>query len=210
MNLLLHPGYFPNIVNFAAMVQNDVCWEVMDNYQKQTFRNRCYICTDIGLHMLNIPIKHVGNTKGKQRYSAVKIDNDYPWQRQHWRTLETAYRTSPFFEFYEDDIAPLYHNTFDSLLDFNLKSIETTCECLQINMPVKTTENYEANVTNKVDGRFLISSKRKIILEQPKYVQVFDDRNDFIANLSVLDLLFNEGTNALTYLKALKLNLPDA
>ena len=210
MTLLLHPGYFPNIANFAAIVQNDVCWEVMDNYQKQTFRNRCYICTDLGLHMLNIPIKHVGNEKGKQRYSNVKMDNDYPWQRQHWRTLETAYRTSPFFEFYEDDIAPLYHKKFDSLMDYNLKSIEIICECLQINMPTSTTESYEVAVPNKIDGRFLIKSKAKYAFEQPEYVQVFDDRNSFIPNLSVLDLLFNEGTNALSYLKDIQLNLNNA
>ena len=206
MTLLLHPGYFPNI----AIVQKDVCWEVMDNYQKQTFRNRCYVCTDLGLHMLNIPIKHVGNEKGKQRYASVKMDNDYPWQRQHWRTLETAYRTSPFFEFYEDDIAPLFHKKFDSLMDYNLKSIETICECLQINMPTSITESYEVAVPNKIDGRFLIKSKAKYVFEQPEYVQVFDDRNDFIPNLSVLDLLFNKGTNALTYLKDLQLNLNNA
>tara|TARA_R110000868_G_scaffold21614_11_gene89577 strand:- start:8857 stop:9339 length:483 start_codon:yes stop_codon:yes gene_type:complete len=160
--------------------------------------------------MLNIPIKHVGNEKGKQRYSNVKMDNDYPWQRQHWRTLETAYRTSPFFEFYEDDIAPLYHKKFDSLMDYNLKSIEIICECLQINMPTSTTESYEVAVPNKIDGRFLIKSKAKYAFEQPEYVQVFDDRNNFIPNLSILDLLFNEGTNALSYLKDLQLNLNNA
>lgn len=210
MKLLLHPGYFPNIANFAAIVQNDICWEVMDNYQKQTFRNRCYICTDLGIHMLNIPIKHVGNKKTKQKYSDVQIDNDYPWQRQHWRTLETAYRTSPFFEFYEDDIAPLYHNTYPSLMDFNLKTIETICECLQIKMPREKTQNFEMEVRDKVDGRTLINSKKKLPLQQPEYVQVFGDRNDFIPNLSILDLLFNEGTNTLTYLKNLPLNLPYA
>ena len=210
MTLLLHPGYFPNIANFAAIVQNDICWEVMDNFQKQTFRNRCYICTDLGMHMLTIPIKHVGNKKGKQRYSDVQMDNDYPWQRQHWRTLETAYRTSPFFEFYEDDIAPLYHNTFHSLMDFNLKTIETICECLQIKMPLDRTKVFEVDVTDKIDGRTLINSKTKLQFQQPQYVQVFEDRNDFIPNLSILDLLFNEGTNALTYLKNLNLNLSNA
>ncbi len=210
MKLLLHPGYFPNIANFAAIVQNDICWEVMGNYQKQTFRNRCYICTDLGIHMLNIPIKHVRNNKGKQRYGDVKMDNDYPWQRQHWRTLETAYRTSPFFEFYEDDIAPLFHNTYHSLMDFNLKTIETICACLQIKMPRERTQIFEIEVRDKVDGRTLINSKTKLPLQQPEYVQVFGDRNDFIPNLSILDLLFNEGTNALTYLKNLPLNLPYA
>ncbi len=210
MKLLLHPGYFPNIANFAAIVQNDICWEVMDNYQKQTFRNRCFICTDLGIHMLNIPIKHVRNNKGKQKYGDVKTDNDYPWQRQHWRTLETAYRTSPFFEFYEDDIAPLYHNTYHSLMDFNLKTIETICTCLQIKMPRERTQIFELDVRDKVDGRALIDSKTKLPLQQPEYVQVFGDRNDFIPNLSILDLLFNEGTNALAYLQNLQLNLPHA
>lgn len=210
MKLLLHPGYFPNIINFAAIVQNDICWEVMDNYQKQTFRNRCYICTDLGIHMLNIPIKHLRNNKGKQRYGDVKMDNDYPWQRQHWRTLETAYRTSPFFEFYEDDIAPLFHNTYHSLMDFNLKTIETICACLQIKMPRERTQIFELDVRDKMDGRTLINSKTKLPLQQPEYVQVFGDRNDFIPNLSILDLLFNEGTNTLTYLKNLQLNLPYA
>ena len=210
MTLLLHPGYFPNIANFAAIVQNDICWEVMDNFQKQTYRNRCYICTDLGKHMLNIPIKHVGNRKGKQRFGDVKIDNDYPWQRQHWRTLETAYRTSPFFEFYEDDIAPLYHNTFHSLMDFNLKTIETVCECLQIKMPQDRTEVFEVEVTDKIDGRILINSKANFQFQQPEYVQVFEDRNDFIPNLSILDLLFNEGTNTLNYLKNLNINLTNA
>ncbi|SHF42331.1 WbqC-like protein family protein [Arenibacter palladensis] len=210
MTLLLHPGYFPNIANFAAIVQNDICWEVMDNFQKQTYRNRCYICTDLGKHMLNIPIKHVGNRKGKQRYSDMKIDNDYPWQRQHWRTLETAYRTSPFFEFYEDDIAPLYHNNFHSLMDFNLKTIETVCECLQIKMPQDRTEVFEVDVTDKIDGRILINSKANFQFQQPEYVQVFEDRNDFIPNLSILDLLFNEGTNTLNYLKNLNINLTNA
>lgn len=210
MKLLLHPGYFPNIANFAAIVQNDICWEVMDNYQKQTFRNRCYICTDLGIHMLTIPIKHVRNNKGKQKYGDVKMDNDYPWQRQHWRTLETAYRTSPFFEFYEDDIAPLYHNTYHSLMDFNLKTIETICACIQIKMPRERTQIFEPDVLDKIDGRTLINSKTKLPFPQPEYVQVFGDRNDFIPNLSILDLLFNEGTNTLTYLQNLQLRLPYA
>jgi hypothetical protein len=210
MKLLLHPAYFPNIANFATMVQYDICWEMMDNYQKQTYRNRCYICTDLGLHMLTIPIKHIGNKKGKQKFGNVKIENDYAWQRQHWRTLETAYRTSPFFEFYEDDIAPLYHNTFDSLIDFNLKTIETMCHCLQMDMPQDKTESYEIEVTDKIDGRHLINSKTKLQFEQPEYVQVFEDRNAFIPNLSILDLLFNEGTNAVPYLKSLNLNLSHA
>lgn len=206
MELLLHPGYLPNIANFAALVQNDICWEVKDNYQKQTFRNRCYICTDQGRHMLNIPIKHIGGKKNRQKYAEVAIDNDYPWQRQHWRTLQTAYRTSPFFEFYEDEIAPLYEGQHHLLMDFNLRALETICDCLQIPMPLKKTEIYQPGVPDILDGRYLIDSKSTLAVEFPEYTQVFNDRNPFIPNLSILDLLFNEGNNALSYLKGIKLD----
>lgn len=201
MSILLHPGYFLNIANFIAIANNNVCWEVSDNYQKQTFRNRSYISADVGKHMLNIPIKHVGKDKGKQKYKDVKVENDYAWQRQHWRTLETAYRTSAFFEFYEDEIAPFFEKKHNFLLDLNLETTALICDCLQIDMPQEKTTVFEKEPTNFTDGRFLISSKSKIDFKQQNYFQVFDDRNGFIENCSILDLLFNEGTNALTYLQ---------
>jgi len=210
MKLLLHPGYLPNIANFAALVQHDVCWEVKDNYQKQTYRNRCYICKDQGLHRMNIPIKHIGGKRDKQKYADIAIDNGYPWQRQHWRTLQTAYRTSPFFEFYEDEIVPLYERKFHFLMDFNLSAIETICDCIQIDMPQKKSEIYQPKITDRVDGRHLIDSKAILPLEFPEYIQVFNDRNPFIPNLSIVDLLFNEGTNTLPYLKGIKLDFQDA
>jgi len=206
MNLLLHPGYFPNIVTFATIAQNAITWEVEDNYQKQTFRNRCFIATDNGKHLLSIPIQHIGKNQGKQKYKDVKIDNFYPWQRQHWRTIETAYRSSPFFEFYEDEILPLYQKEFSYLLDFNLKTIETICDCLQIKTPTQKTIAFEINSTELLDRRHFINAKENTIFKQDNYVQVFNDRYDFITNLSILDLLFNEGTNAFSYLKKINLN----
>ncbi|MEL6917922.1 MAG: WbqC family protein [Bacteroidota bacterium] len=210
MKLLLHPGYFLNIANFVAITQQDVLWEVMDNFQKQTYRNRCYICTDIGRHMLTIPIQHRGGEQGRQKYKDVKLDNQYPWQRQHWRTLETAYRTSPFFEFYEDDIVTLYEKEFKFLLDFNLNTIEIACQCLGLDMPLETTKTFEKNPEGTIDGRFLANAKKEIPLLQEKYVQVFGDRHGFVKNLSILDLLFNEGTNTLTYLKNQTIDLLNA
>lgn len=201
MKTLLHPTYFPNIATFAVIVQNEIQWEVEDNYQKQTYRNRCYVCTDLGRHMLSIPIQHVGGAQGRQKYKDVLLDNSYPWQRNHWRTLQTAYRTSPFFEFYEDEMAPLYEQTFEKLLDFNFKTIQMLCNCLQIDMPDDTTSRYELAPADVQDSRFLVSAKRKLGASQENYVQVFGDRHGFVKNTSVLDLLFNEGTNALTYLK---------
>ncbi len=202
MKLLLHPTYFPSIRTFAGLVQNEVLWEVEDNYQKQTYRNRCYICTDQGKHILSIPIKHVGGDQGRQKYKYVQLENEYHWQRQHWRTLQTAYRTSPFFEYYEDEIAPLFELKYKFLLDFNFKTIAAICKCLQFEMPTLQSRNYEIDLPlNILDTRFLVRCKNEQEYEQQAYVQVFGDRHGFIRNTSVLDLLFNEGTNALSYLK---------
>jgi hypothetical protein len=210
MAVVLHPGYFMNLTNFALIAQKDVSWEVSGNYQKQSYRNRCHIANDRGFHTLSIPIKHNGKENGRKAYAEVKIDNKYAWQRQHWRTLQTAYRTSPFFEFYEDDIAVLYQQEYVSLLDFNLKTIEIACDCLQLKMPKTKTTVYHKTLENDTDARFLIDAKKKTNIAFEPYVQVFDDRNSFIENLSILDLIFNEGTNALAYLQNIPLKFIDA
>lgn len=210
MTSLLHPAYFPNIATFAVLAQQQVVWEVADNYQKQTFRNRCYICTDQGKHMITIPIKHVGGKEGRQRYKDVRLENNYPWQRQHWRTLQTAYRTSPFFEYYEEDLAPLFENKFEFLLDFNFRTIERICNCLQLQMPAKRSTTYHKSVVDQRDLRYLINAKNELAIHQNIYVQVFGERHGFIKNLSVLDLLFNEGTAALAYLQNQELKFLNA
>jgi hypothetical protein len=200
MDVLLHPTYLPNIATFATLFQNTIIWEVCDNYQKQTYRNRAFICTDQGKFMLNIPIKHVGGKEGRQKYKEVKLDNDYRWQRQHWRTLQTAYRTSPFFEYYEDDLAPIFMNKYQYLLDFNLNAIDIIASCLQFKVNKRYTDLYELKPQGISDARFLVDAKRTIHINQKSYMQVFNTRHGFIENCSVLDLLFNEGPASLDYL----------
>lgn len=201
MNALLHPTYFPDIISAAVMVRKDVIWETQDNYQKQTYRNRCHISTDQGKHILTIPIKHVGGSSGRQKYKEVRIDNSYRWQRQHWRTLQTAYRTSAFFEFYEDDLEPLFEKKFDFLLDFNLRTIDFICDALPITFPTMKTKTYKTDLESGFDGRFLVNAKKNIQVAQEPYFQLFENRNGFVPHTSCLDLLFNEGTNALNYLQ---------
>ena len=209
MPYLLHPAYFPNIATMALLAQEDCIWELHDYFQKQTYRNRAYICTDQGRHMLSIPIKHVGGKQGKQFYRDVKVDNQYPWQRQHWRSLETAYRASPFFEYYEDDLYSLYHKRHTYLLDFNFSCMEAVCALLNIDFPEKNTATYEQSPAGITDMRHLVNAKRPIPLYQEPYTQVFTERQGFVENLSILDLLFNEGNQAGDYLLKLHLTFLD-
>nr|WP_299383776.1 WbqC family protein [Allomuricauda sp.] len=208
--ILLHPTYLPSISTFAVLVQRNIIWEAHDNFQKQTYRNRCHICTDQGKHMLNIPIKHVGGAEGRQKYADVEIDYSSNWPKQHWRTLETAYRTSPYFEFYEDDIRPLFEQPLTSLYQFNLKSIGVILDCLGEKLESEATEKYEPTPEKCTDGRFLVEAKKPIPLELDSYDQVFGERHGFIPDLSIVDLIFNEGPNSISYLKNLSITIPDA
>ncbi|NQZ44918.1 MAG: WbqC family protein [Flavobacteriaceae bacterium] len=207
METLLHPVYFPNLVTAKALTMADVVWENEDNFQKQTYRNRCYICTDQGKHMLNVPIQHVGGSDGRQKYKEVRIDHSERWQLRHWRTLQTAYRTSAFFEFYEDDLAPIFERRFEFLIDLNFATLEFITSSLGLEMPTSKTQQYDPRPTGVTDLRHLAIAKGEKSWATEPYFQVFGDRHGFIGNLSVLDLLFNEGSNALTYLENQKIGI---
>ncbi len=199
---LFHPAYFGSIAQYIHMAQSDaMMFEDCDNYQKQTYRNRMYIYGANGKLLLTIPIKHTG-TKERQLYKEVRIENEFRWQLLHWRSLETAYRTSPFFEFYEDEFAPLFEKKKDFLIDFNYECMQTVWDCLQLDIPYSKTTRFEKDPTGLKDYRSLINAKKEHISSMPSYIQVFSDKFGFVPNLSILDLLFNEGTNALTYLES--------
>jgi hypothetical protein len=159
--------------------------------------------------MLNIPIKHVGGHEGRQKYIDVELDNTYDWKKVHWRTLETAYRTSPFFEFYEDDIRPLYKGNETSLYEFNLKTIQAISNCLGLEFSMNKTSSYELQPKDYFNARFLVEAKKELPIKMKPYIQVFGERHGFIPNLSILDLLFNEGTNTVFFLKNQSLEFLD-
>lgn len=202
MRILIHPTYFGSIEQFVAIAKSDeMVFEVQDNYQKQTYRNRMYIYGANGKLLLNIPIKH-NSGKGRQKYRDVKIENDFPWQKEHFKSLESAYRTSPFFEFYEDEIAPLYQKKQHFLMDFNFECFNLITDLLPLKADVSKTVSYEKEVSDSMDYRHLVNAKKETAQGLTKYTQVFEGKYQFIPNLSILDLLFNEGPNALTYLEA--------
>ena len=206
MHIIIHPTYFPNITHFIAIVKaNEVTFEVHDNYSKQTYRNRTYIYGANGKLTLNIPVTYSQNNR--QKYSKVKIFNTEKWQSNHWKSLLSAYRTSPFFEYYEDDIKPLFTEKEEFLLDFNLKCFKTISECLQLDVNIKQTNVYEHDINSKTDFRYLVNAKREALYELDHYTQVFNEKHGFMSNLSILDLLFNEGPNALNYLESQTVSL---
>ncbi|MFV8270916.1 WbqC family protein [Flavobacterium sp. GT2N3] len=207
MNILIHPTYFPSTSHFVALVQSDnITFEIEDNFQKQTNRNRTYIYSPNGIQLLNIPVKH--SKESHQKTKDIKIETDFDWQKQHFKSLEAAYRSSPFFEFFEDDIRPIFEKKHAFLLDLNFEVLDILLKCFRLKLDyTKTTEYFpEIDTTSITDCRALVNGKKDFSLFE-SYTQVFDDKHGFINNLSVLDLLFNEGKYALDYLKKQELIL---
>lgn len=197
--MLLYPTYFSPIIQYIALAKaSTVVLEVEDNYQKQTYRTRCYIYSPNGKQLLSIPVK---NANSKQQTKEVLIDHSFNWQKQHLKSIEAAYRSSPFFEYYEDEFRAIFELKPTFLLDFNLKCQELLFDLLQLDIPVSKTVEYIRNPEHSKDFRFLADAKNDMNFTLDNYTQVFSNKHGFIQNLSILDLLFMEGTNALTYLE---------
>ena len=206
MSIILHPTYFANIAHFTAIANtNEVVFEAHDNFLKQTYRNRSYIYGANGKLALNIPV--IYTQKNRQKYKDVKIFNEEKWQSAHWKSLLSAYKTSPFFEYYEDDIKPLFEKKADYIFDFNMNCFDVICDCLQLDVNTSFSEAYHKDIENASDLRQLVHAKKEPDYTFESYTQVFDEKHGFIPNLSILDLLFNEGPNALNYLENQTLSL---
>ena len=198
MNVIIHPSYFPSISHFVAVAKADVItFEMEDNFQKQTNRNRTYIYSPNGIQLLNVPVKHT--KEAHQRIKEVKIEN-VDWQKQHFKSLEAAYRTSPFFEYFEDEILPIFQKKHVFLMDLNLETMSIVSKCLRLEFDYTETTEYFHDVTDKTDFRNLINGKKDTSVFDP-YTQVFGNKHGYLNNLSILDLLFNEGRYALEYLR---------
>ena len=205
MNILIHPSYFPSISHFVAMAQSDlVTFEMDDNFQKQTNRNRMYIYSPNGIQLLNIPVKH--SKTAHQKTKDIQLETAFDWQKQHFKSLEAAYRSSPFFEYFEDDIVPIFEKKHKFLMDLNLQTMEIVSKCLRFEFDYNETTEYFHTVDDKTDLRHLINGKKDTSIFEP-YTQVFEEKNGFLNNLSILDLLFNEGRHALEYLKKQQLSI---
>lgn len=198
---LLPMFYLPPVDYFTKITQfKPYLWiEQHEHFPKQTYRNRANIYSPDGLLTLVVPV--VKGSKVHTPIKDVKISYDFRWQRLHWMSLQACYRRSAYFEYYEDDFALFYEQKTMHLFDYNQKQLELILRLLKIKTPLHYTETYEAVYPESVtDLRHAFSAKKEITTEQKPYFQVFEERKGFLKNLSIVDLLFNQGPQAINYL----------
>jgi hypothetical protein len=202
---IIYPTLYNGPVNYYARLirEKEIHLEQYDNYIKQTYRNRCRILSPNGVLTLSIPVKRRRGTKTLLR--DVRIDYDSPWNHIHWKSLQASYASSPFFEYLVDDLAIFYERHFQFLVDLNQQILQQTLQVMGLEIPVILTRSFSA-IAGEQDPRELIDPKKDQTVVDPDfkpvaYHQVFSDRFGFQSNLSILDLLFNEGPSAYSILQ---------
>ena len=195
---IMVPPYFGPISCWKQIINSNILWDVHQNYIKQTYRNRTFIHSANGLQILTVPVKH---SKIKFSMLEAKIDNSIAWQKNHWRSIESAYSSSPFFEFYKDSLEKIYIKEYIYLTKSNFDIIKLILEWTDIEMKSELSKDYKIGYENSLDLRKNMENKKYSCSENLKYRQVFSDKNGFLNDLSIIDLIFNEGPNSISYLK---------
>ena len=192
--------YLPPVELFVELNKHkpNVLIEREEHFPKQTYRNRANIYSPDGVLALTVPV--VKGSKNHTKIKEVKISYDFKWQRLHWMGLQTCYRSSAYFEYYEDDFVPFYEKNFAYLFDYNQHLFELLVKLTKIKTSLIYTDTYENEYPSLIDLRNTISPKKENEFAQKPYFQVFEDRHGFIKNLSIVDLLFNQGPQSLSYL----------
>ncbi|MFM2225706.1 MAG: hypothetical protein RJA07_1908 [Bacteroidota bacterium] len=200
--ILIEPQYLPPIT-FFKMIKNSKGLQIeqYEHYIKSTYRNRCYIAGPNGVILLSIPLK-----KGKyQQHTAVKdvhISYENNWQKEHWKTIMFSYRSSPYFEYYEESFKTIYSTKYEKLIDLNMDLLHLIIKHLQLNIEINYTTSYEKANANMDDKRNFLKPNSAVenTFILPKYYQVFESKTGFLPNMSIIDLLFAEGNNASSFL----------
>lgn len=198
-SLAIFPLFYLPPVSYFKELKNSgyqFLLEREEHFPKQTFRNRATIYSPNGGLDLIIPV--IRGEKVHTKMKDVRISNDFNWQRLHWKSLESCYRNSAYFEYYEDEFSKFYHQKFDFLFDYNLEVINWLFKQLKITANPEFTETYTKELSSTQDFRDRTLFKSKEGDFKP-YFQVFDDREGFKPNLSIVDLLFNQGPQSKSY-----------
>lgn len=206
MEALLSTTYFGPIQWYQKLYRAEhVVIEQWESFQKQTYRNRCLIATTQGIQALTVPVVRGETSLIKD----IRISDHGNWRHLHWNALQSAYGESPFFEYYEDDIRPFFEDRWEYLFDFNMAITEKMCELLDIHPHITLTESYQNSLPFGEDRGGALDFRTIIHPKHPQpdpdfnpkpYYQVYQERFGFQPNLSILDLLFNMGNEAVLYL----------
>lgn len=201
---LLSTTYFGPVQWYQKLNRYATCRiEQYDNFVKQTYRNRCVIPTTNGLQALSVPVEKFENHKCLVK--DVRISDHGNWRHIHWNALLSAYGESPFFEYYADDIRPFFERKWNFLLDFNLETTAKICELIDIQPSITLTNVYAdgEDTEDVADFREVIRPKHPqsdADFTAKPYYQVYQQKYGFQPNMSILDLLFNEGNEAVLFL----------
>ena len=200
MKTLLSTSLFAPIEYYSHLVNKEnIFIESQENYIRQSYRNRYNILSANGIIPLSVPV--IKESTVKIKIKDVRISYDDNWQKQHLKTLESAYKSSPFYEFYIDDFITFFSSKPKYLFDLNCSVQDVILELLEVDKKINYTEVYADNIDKIYDYRNSISPKNKVsTYNAKKYIQVFDDKFDFVPNLSILDMLFNLGPESFSYL----------
>lgn len=203
--ILLSTTYLGPIQYYSKLVHAEhVIIERFENYPKQTYRNRCIIYSANGPQTLSIPV-----TKGNElkiHTKDIRIDYSMNWQKIHFKAIESAYRCSPFYQYYIDDFLPFYERKYPFLYDFNKELLLKTLEIIDVNCIIEeTTEFCKLVHSDQSDFRDAIHPKKRMFVpdpgfKAPLYQQVFESKLGNIANLSIVDLIFNTGPETYNHL----------
>ena len=195
MECLFPISYLGPVAYYSAILQSEEIFiETKEHFIKQSFRNRCTIMGANGTQTLTIPKER--KSSDKTLISDISISNQDNWQKSHWQSIVSAYNSSPFFEYYKDELFPFYNTKHNTLFDFNLKLSKTILELMQVDKKLNFTSKFQ----KECDGLDFRSSKF-ILRNQEEYQQVFCEKYSFVPNLSILDILFNLGPETTSYLE---------
>jgi hypothetical protein len=189
-------GYYMQMLTFPQTVIEKHC-----NYVKQTYRNRCIIASANGLQILSIPIEKPGTIKCFTK--DIRIAEHGNWRHLHWTAIKSAYNSTPFFEYYEDDFIRFYERSHNFLFDFNESLRIIITSLLDIEPQVAYSSEYKTDfLPNEIDYREAIHPKKIPVINSFKpYYQVFESRFGFQPDLSIIDLLFNMGPESILFLQ---------
>lgn len=201
----LSSAYLAPVEYYTKLATYDKIYvEQHDHYMKQTYRNRCTIAAPDGELPLSIPTVKPDTPKCPMK--DIRISDHGNWRHLHWNAIESAYNSTPFFEYYKDDFRPFYEKKYEFLIDFNEELCRMICELIGLHPNMERTEAYKTDFTSdETDFRERIHPKKDFYIEDPEFVakpyyQVFGQKLGFIPNLSIIDLLFNMGPESLLLL----------